>query len=373
MGKTARHWGEKMNLKEAAQQALEALEEYQAKGAPFMSCDAAVETLRAALAESNQFHITNQSENVPYIEVPAELYKRPGLLRAALAKDATQRFTDEQQMIERGTKAWADVQNATAWVEDLRGNEPVTICHEKEGDKLSPPLAWYDPSNGAASTDKNDPRFTPLGQLWPLYCASGDIEETEEQRMLRRKWFGGRDTGHLSFVEAVDATMMKLHKKLDRLAGTWKMADAHIPDATKMVEECAYPECLSTNGCEKQCPAFPRSKDDHIPGATKMVASNHIADANKMVATINKMETVEPVAYVTGFSKGYAIVEPFDRSLLMPVGMALYRSPPKRDPLTDAEIGAVAADIWGSILIAPQSYQQFARAIERAHGIRGKE
>ncbi len=39
---------------------------------------------------------------------------------------------------------------------------------------------------------------------------------------------------------------------------------------------------------------------------------------------------------------------------------------PKREwkGLTDAQIGAVAADIWGSVLIAPQSYQAFARAIE---------
>ena len=38
-------------LREAAQQALEALEEYQSKGAPFWACDAAVTALRAALAE----------------------------------------------------------------------------------------------------------------------------------------------------------------------------------------------------------------------------------------------------------------------------------------------------------------------------------
>lgn len=42
-----------------------------------------------------------------------------------------------------------------------------------------------------------------------------------------------------------------------------------------------------------------------------------------------------------------------------------------KQPLTDAQIGAVAADIWGSVLIAPQSYQAFARAIEQAHGIKG--
>ena len=30
-------------------------------------------------------------------------------------------------------------------------------------------LAWYDPTNHHVSTDKNDPMFTPLGQLWPLH------------------------------------------------------------------------------------------------------------------------------------------------------------------------------------------------------------
>ena len=31
------------------------------------------------------------------------------------------------------------------------------------------PMAWYDPTNGAVSTDKNSPLFTQLGQVWPLY------------------------------------------------------------------------------------------------------------------------------------------------------------------------------------------------------------
>jgi hypothetical protein len=31
------------------------------------------------------------------------------------------------------------------------------------------PTAWYDPTNGAVSADKDSPLFTPLGQVWPLY------------------------------------------------------------------------------------------------------------------------------------------------------------------------------------------------------------
>jgi hypothetical protein len=42
------------DLRTAAQQALEALEEYQEKGAPFWACDAAVTALRAALAQQTQ-------------------------------------------------------------------------------------------------------------------------------------------------------------------------------------------------------------------------------------------------------------------------------------------------------------------------------
>lgn len=40
-------------------------------------------------------------------------------------------------------------------------------------------LAWYDPTNHHVSTDKHDPLFTPLGQLWPL-----DV---------RREWVGLTD------------------------------------------------------------------------------------------------------------------------------------------------------------------------------------
>jgi hypothetical protein len=29
-------------------------------------------------------------------------------------------------------------------------------------------IAWYDPTNQHVSTNKDDPLFTPLGQLWPL-------------------------------------------------------------------------------------------------------------------------------------------------------------------------------------------------------------
>jgi len=44
---------------------------------------------------------------------------------------------------------------------------------------MDKPTAWYDPSNGTVSTDKDCPLFTPLGQVLPLY--------------LEREWVGLKD------------------------------------------------------------------------------------------------------------------------------------------------------------------------------------
>ena len=43
------------------------------------------------------------------------------------------------------------------------------------------PVAWYDPSNGAVSTDKNSPLFTPVGQVWPLFSQRTWVGLTDEE------------------------------------------------------------------------------------------------------------------------------------------------------------------------------------------------
>jgi len=43
-------------------------------------------------------------------------------------------------------------------------------------------IAWYDPTNGAVSTDKDSPLFTPLGQVWPLYIQRTWVGLTKEER-----------------------------------------------------------------------------------------------------------------------------------------------------------------------------------------------
>jgi len=42
-------------------------------------------------------------------------------------------------------------------------------------------IAWYDPTNHHVSTDKNDPRFTPLGQLLPLDVPREWVGLTDEE------------------------------------------------------------------------------------------------------------------------------------------------------------------------------------------------
>lgn len=127
--------------------------------------------------------------------------------------------------------------------------------------------------------------------------------------------------------------------------------------STRFVYADNRPQCENAINALRAALAEDRSADI---GET----SDHFRDATKMI---------EPVAYTAGYYANFPIYVPSVANLSLPVGTALYTAPPKREPLTDAEIGSVAADIWGSILIAPQSYQQFARAIERAHGIGGEE
>ena len=42
-------------------------------------------------------------------------------------------------------------------------------------------FAWYDPTNHHVSTDKHDPLFTQLGQLWPLDVKREWVGLTDEE------------------------------------------------------------------------------------------------------------------------------------------------------------------------------------------------
>ena len=82
----------------------------------------------------------------------------------------------------------------------------------------------------------------------------------------------------------------------------------------------------------------------------------------------------EPVAYVTGAYAGHFTVVPTNPALVLTTGMALYTHPPQRKPLTDEEIGKIILETE----ITLKNYcdvdlqTDFARRIERAHGIGGE-
>ncbi len=72
------------------------------------------------------------------------------------------------------------------------------------------PIAWYDPTNGMVSTDKDSPLFTPLGQVLPLYT--------------QRTWVGLTDEDFLECLKAVDvATAVNLLMSQYEMPPTFKV------------------------------------------------------------------------------------------------------------------------------------------------------
>ena len=72
------------------------------------------------------------------------------------------------------------------------------------------PIAWYDPTNGAVSTDKDSPLFTPLGQVLPLYPEGEWVGLTQEERLeiRKRKWWDWEDAFDIDgFMQAVETTL----------------------------------------------------------------------------------------------------------------------------------------------------------------------
>ena len=88
---------------------------------------------------------------------------------------------------------------------------------------------------------------------------------------------------------------------------------------------------------------------------------NHFPDAGKMVATISKTETVEPVAWIGCLEGGIEYGTYHKAALKLPDGVRfdLYTAPPKREPLTDEEISKI-------FIYCGRDKETFARAIERA-------
>jgi len=75
---------------------------------------------------------------------------------------------------------------------------------------MDKPIAWYDPTNGVVSTDKDSPLFTPLGQVLPLYT--------------QRTWVGLTEEEMLECLKAVDvATAVNLLMSQYEMPPTFKV------------------------------------------------------------------------------------------------------------------------------------------------------
>lgn len=64
------------------------------------------------------------------------------------------------------------------------------------------PFAWYDPSNNHISQYKNDPAFTPLGQLLPLYKQSNGIDAGIDRNTDNKEYSIGTEEGYKAFVKS---------------------------------------------------------------------------------------------------------------------------------------------------------------------------
>ena len=63
---------------------------------------------------------------------------------------------------------------------------------------------YFDPSNGTISKDKNDPRFTPLGQLWPVSIKREWVNLTSEEigEIYRVGW-----AANMELARAIEAKL----------------------------------------------------------------------------------------------------------------------------------------------------------------------
>ena len=78
------------------------------------------------------------------------------------------------------------------------------------------PTAWYDPTNGMVSTDKDSPLFTPLGQVWPLYPPRTWVGLTDQEieDALYDGFAFGLDNGNVSNQTVIRHVIRVIEAKL---------------------------------------------------------------------------------------------------------------------------------------------------------------
>ena len=69
------------------------------------------------------------------------------------------------------------------------------------------PTAWYDPSNGHVSTDRDSPLFTPLGQVWPLYPKGEWVGLTDEEYIHITDSVYHKGHGLVAYYKAIEQAL----------------------------------------------------------------------------------------------------------------------------------------------------------------------
>ena len=87
---------------------------------------------------------------------------------------------------------------------------------------MDKPIAWYDPTNGMVSTDKDSPLFTPLGQVLPLYSQRTWVGLTDEEIKAFDTWHDNREEeiGWVNPSEIVAYIEAKLKDKNEQIKNT---------------------------------------------------------------------------------------------------------------------------------------------------------
>jgi hypothetical protein len=73
------------------------------------------------------------------------------------------------------------------------------------------PIAWYDPSNGMVSTDKDSPLFTPLGQVLPLYTKQEPVAWGVFEGNLHDMFFSQSDAQEMADLKGTHAEVRPLY------------------------------------------------------------------------------------------------------------------------------------------------------------------
>ena len=112
-------------------------------------------------------------------------------------------------------------------------------------------IAWYDPTNHHVSTDKHDPLFTPLGQIWPLHRMPSPLPEKEHIVALKKSLKKTYENGYNFTTVEMDWVvrgLFALHKQqppeaaaiqqlINKLANTVYQVE---PLTDEEIKECSY-------------------------------------------------------------------------------------------------------------------------------------